>query len=144
MNVLNEWWNLESSQNQVNDDKTNKEYERVFRWIRWEAEKIYFDFKKDYQNNLIYNGNHYMEIFTKNLLEYIEFHHYMIVPLYKSLDRMDIMRAIMDDDPQGDYHDRHSLTKIKVKEIISSTLKIIIISYKLRRKKYGNNYWSNL
>ena len=102
MNVLNEWWSLESSQNQVNDDKTNKEYERVFRWIRWEAEKIYFDFKKDYQNNLIYNGNHYMEIFTKNLLEYIEFHHYMIVPLYKSLDRMDIMRAIMDDDPQGD------------------------------------------
>ncbi|QXN70275.1 hypothetical protein INTERNEXUS_235 [Bacillus phage vB_BspM_Internexus] len=102
MNVLHEWWNLESSQSQVNDDKTNKEYERVFRWIRWEAEKVYFDFKKDYQNNLIYNGNHYMEILTKNLLEYVEFHHYMIVPLYKSLERMDIMRAIMDDDPQGD------------------------------------------
>jgi hypothetical protein len=101
MSVLFDWYNLASSQEQL-DEKTSKEYERVFRWIRWEAEKVYFDFKNDSENNLIYNGNYYIEILTRNLLEYVEYHHYMVVPLYKSLKKMDIMRAIMGDDPQGD------------------------------------------
>lgn len=101
MSVLFDWYNLASSQEQ-RDKQTNEEYERVFRWIRWEAEKVYFDFKNDSENNLIYNGNYYIEILTRNLLEYVEYHHYMVVPMYKSLKKMDIMRAIMGDDPQGD------------------------------------------
>jgi hypothetical protein len=101
-NVLEQWYYLASSQEEINEKSSDSDYKRVFRWMRWEAEKVFFDFKQDSANNLIYNGNHYMETFTKNLLDYVEFHHYMVVPLYKSLDKMDIMRSIMGDNPQGD------------------------------------------
>jgi hypothetical protein len=100
--VLDSWYHLATSQEQIEQKEADEDYKRVFRWMRWEAEKVFFDFKNDSANNLIYNGNHYMETFTSSLLDYIEFHHYMVVPLYKSLDRMDIMRAVMGDDPQGD------------------------------------------
>jgi hypothetical protein len=102
MSVLHGWYNLAESQEEIESKESDEEYKRVFRWIRWEAEKVYFDFKSDLANNQIYNGNHYMEILTKNLLDYVQFHHYMVVPLYDSLKKMDSMRAVLGDDPQGD------------------------------------------
>lgn len=102
MRVLYNWYNLETSQEQILEKGSDEHYKRVFRWIRWEVEKVFFLYKKDVENNKIYHGNYYMNILTKNLLEYVEDHHYMVVPMYKSLKRMSIMRGILNDDPQSD------------------------------------------
>jgi hypothetical protein len=104
MRVLFSWFNLDYSKKQMEEKGATEEYKRVFRWIRWEVEKVFFLYKEDLKNNKLYHGNHYMEILVENLLSYIEFHHYMIVPLSGNLNRMDSMRNILgtDSDPQGD------------------------------------------
>ena len=104
MRVLFNWFNLDYSQQQMELKGCKEEYKRVFRWIRWEVEKVFFIYKTDEQNNKLYHGNYYMRILVTNLMSYLEFHHYMIVPLSGNLYRMDSMRNLLgtDPDPQGD------------------------------------------
>jgi hypothetical protein len=115
MHVMYNWYNLATSQEEIVTAGCDADYKRVFRWIRWEVEKVFFEYKVDYMNwekepinNKLYNGNYYMGHLIENLLEYLKFHHYMIVPLYKSTTKMSQMRAIVKDvsgnwyDPQSD------------------------------------------
>ena len=112
--VLEKWMNLDHSKEILKNLDSVEDYNRVIRWLRWEAEKVYFLSRQDEENKLLHHGNYYMEIFTRNLLDFLEYHYYTILPLHGNLDRMDIMRNIMgvDSNPQGDIIDKHRIDKV--------------------------------
>ncbi|PJI07033.1 MULTISPECIES: hypothetical protein [Clostridium] len=77
MEILYDWYNLESS-------KPNKDYYRAYRWIRWEAEKVYF---LDLDNGLQAVG-----VLIANLIDYLKQHHFNIVPIWRNPKAMSIER----------------------------------------------------
>ncbi|MCD3217496.1 hypothetical protein FDJ70_07530 [Clostridium botulinum] len=78
MELIYDWYNMDSS-------KPNKDYYRIYRWIRWEAEKVYF---LDCETGLQAIG-----ILLANLIDYMKFHHFNVVPLWRNLKAMDIERT---------------------------------------------------
>ncbi|EKQ52744.1 MULTISPECIES: hypothetical protein [unclassified Clostridium] len=77
MELLYDWYSMSTS-------CPNTSYERAYRWIRWEAEKVYF---LDTSNGLQSIG-----MLIGNLLEYMKNHHYNIVPLWRNPKAMDVER----------------------------------------------------
>ncbi|AND84289.1 hypothetical protein GTH52_06980 [Clostridium tyrobutyricum] len=77
MELLYDWYTLETS-------KPNSDYYRAYRWIRWEAEKVYF---LNY-----YTGLQAIGVLIANLIAYLKNHHFNTVPLWRNSKAMDIER----------------------------------------------------
>lgn len=109
MDVIYQWFMLETSQKELEDKGSYADYTRTFRWLRWEAERIYFMAKNDYlnckkdpENNVLYNSNVYMGKYVSSLLSYLKYHYYYLVPIFDGVSKMDSIRAVLpSDDPQG-------------------------------------------
>lgn len=77
MELLYDWYTLGTS-------KPNADYYRAYRWIRWEAEKVYF-------LNLD-NGLQAVGILIANLIDYLKNHEFNLVPIWRNPKAMDIER----------------------------------------------------
>ena len=89
VNLVYEWLSLESS-SEIYDIS---DYYRCFRWLRWEAEKIYNMARHDPD----LTGNAWIEKLIYELVEYMEMHHMDEVPLFEPTHLMDEYRNIFDD-----------------------------------------------
>ncbi|MBM7869290.1 hypothetical protein JOC70_000759 [Clostridium pascui] len=74
MELLYDWYSMSTSY-------PNHSYYRAYRWIRWEAEKVYF---LDTTSGLQAIG-----ILVKNLREYLKWHHFNRVPIWRNPKAMD-------------------------------------------------------
>ncbi len=74
MELLYDWYSMATS-------KPNRSYYRVYRWVRWEAEKVYF------LNTT--SGLQAIGILVKNLRDYLKLHHFNIVPIWRNPKAMD-------------------------------------------------------
>lgn len=85
---LYQWITLETSQEKMREKGVLKHYERAFKWIRWESEKMSLKARND--TNL--NGNYYVGLLLEELLFYLKDHHFDIVPLFEDVEKMDEWR----------------------------------------------------
>lgn len=77
MELLYDWYTMETS-------TPNTDYIRAYRWIRWEAEKVYFLNTE--------NGLQAIGILIANLIDYMKYHHFDLVPLWRNPKAMEIER----------------------------------------------------
>ncbi|WP_236900449.1 hypothetical protein [Clostridium estertheticum] len=78
MELIYDWYTLDTS-------SPNTDYLRAYRWIRWEAEKVYF--------LNIENGLQSIGILMANLIDYMKYHHFNLVPIWGNVKAMDIERT---------------------------------------------------
>lgn len=74
MELIHDWYSMPTS-------SPNASYYRAYRWIRWEAEKVYFLNTK--------NGLQAIGILVANLIDYLKVHHFNIVPIWENPKAMD-------------------------------------------------------
>lgn len=74
MELLYDWYNMNASD-------PNHSYYRAYKWVRWEAEKVYF---LDTTSGLQSIG-----ILVRNLRDYLKFHHFNRVPIWRNPKAMD-------------------------------------------------------
>lgn len=96
MELLYNWYTLETS-------KPNLDYYRAYRWIRWEAEKVYF-------LNLN-TGLQAIGVLIANLIAYLKNHHFNTVPLWRNPKAMDIERNFNRIAQNGDIIESLNKTK---------------------------------
>jgi hypothetical protein len=77
MELLYDWYTLDTS-------KPNTDYYRAYRWIRWEAEKVYF-------LNLD-TGLQAVGVLIANLIDYLKYHEFNSVSFWRNLKAMAIER----------------------------------------------------
>ncbi|WP_039652307.1 hypothetical protein [Clostridium tyrobutyricum] len=96
MELLYNWYTLETS-------KPNSDYYRAYRWIRWEAEKVYF---------LNFNtGLQAIGVLIANLIAYLKNHHFNTIPLWRNPKAMDIERNFNRIAQNGDIIESLNKTK---------------------------------
>ncbi|APM41406.1 hypothetical protein [Clostridium kluyveri] len=98
MELLYDWYTLRTS-------TPNTDYYRTYRWIRWEAEKVYF-------LNLD-TGLQAVGVLTTNLIGHLKNHEFNLVPLWRNPKAMDIERNFNRIAQNGDLI--KSLDKVKGK-----------------------------
>jgi len=74
LELLYDWYSMPTS-------TPSTSYYRAYRWIRWEAEKVYFLSTK--------NGLQAIGILVANLIDYLKYHHFNVVPIWKKPGAMD-------------------------------------------------------
>lgn len=89
VNVIHEWLTLDTS---IDADNI-EEYHRCFRWLRWEAEKLY----NIARNDVELTGNAWIEELIYQLVEYMEMHHVNDLPEFNPIHLMDEYRNIFED-----------------------------------------------
>ena len=89
INVVHEWLSLESSSKAINID----DYYRCFRWMRWEAEKVYNVARHD----PMLSGNAWVEYLIEEMIDYMEMHHMNSMPIFEPIWSMDEYRNVFDD-----------------------------------------------
>lgn len=100
---------------------SREEYLRVYRWFRWEAEKVWIQEKNDVDNT----GIKSIGVLVANIIEYMKIHHYNVVPITNK-DRIfiftDILRAFTIYMPDY-FKNKLDKTKGKRKYCISTKIK---------------------
>ncbi|AVQ45678.1 hypothetical protein [Clostridium botulinum] len=91
MELLLDWLNIETTIEAMNKSGSREHYLRTYRWIRWEAEKIWFMADKDHTQDKMM-GIKYAGMLFANLIDYMKYHHFDAVPLWRNLKYMDIER----------------------------------------------------
>ena len=112
MEVLLDWLNLDSTVKEMNLKGSREHYLRAYRWIRWEAEKVWFAADQDHSIAKM-SGIKYAGMLFSNLLDYLKYHHFNVVPLWRNLKFMDIERQFNRQAVNGDL--MKDLDKIKGK-----------------------------
>ncbi|NMM62369.1 hypothetical protein HBE96_06635 [Clostridium sp. P21] len=114
MEALDNWLNLDTTIDRLSKLNAKEHYNRAYRWIRWEAEKVFFncDYAKERGR---FRGLKYAGQLLSNLIGYMKNHHFNIVPIWHDVSRMDYWRAQhnLDDNPSDDILIR--LDKVKCK-----------------------------
>lgn len=90
LEALRRWMYLDSTLEQMNNLGVLEHYQRCYRWIRWEAEKVFFNC--DYDTTRFMGIKYAGELFS-NLILYLKNHHFNVVPIWKPLKVMDWQRA---------------------------------------------------
>ncbi|APH15908.1 hypothetical protein NPD5_2906 [Clostridium sporogenes] len=98
MELLYDWYTLDTS-------SLNIDYIRTYRWIRWEAERVYFLDTK--------NGLQAIGLLIANLIDYLKQHHFNLVPVWHNPKAMDIEREFNKVATNGDI--MKDLDKLKGK-----------------------------
>ena len=84
VNLVYEWLTLETSQSA----EYIEEYYRCFRWLRWEAEKVYNIAKADPK----LNGNKWINFVINEMIDYMEMHHIDVMPILEDIRNTDDWR----------------------------------------------------
>ncbi|MDS1005111.1 hypothetical protein P9J83_16680 [Clostridium sporogenes] len=98
MELIYDWYTLDTS-------NPNIDYIRAYRWIRWEAEKVYFC--------NIENGLQAIGLLIANLIDYMKQHYFNLVPIWYNPKAMDIEREFNKAATSGDI--MRDLDKLKGK-----------------------------
>ncbi|PIH05160.1 hypothetical protein [Clostridium combesii] len=98
MELVYDWYTLDTS-------SPNIDYIRAYRWIRWEAEKVYFC--------NIENGLQAIGLLIANLIDYLKQHHFNLVPVWNNPKAMEIEREFNKAATNGDI--MRDLDKLKGK-----------------------------
>ncbi|CAK7055499.1 MAG: hypothetical protein TIS_03752 [Tissierella sp.] len=99
--LLYNWLMLETSIEEMEKKRSKEHYFRVYRWIRWEAEKVAIKARDD----MTLSGNMYIDEWIFELIYYMENHHFDTMPIFNIIQKMDEFRALLpSDDPQGDIN----------------------------------------
>ncbi|HCL4438634.1 hypothetical protein AL714_02840 [Clostridium botulinum] len=98
MELIYDWYTLDTS-------SPNIDYIRAYRWIRWEAEKVYFC--------NIENGLQAIGLLIANLIDYLKQHHFNLVPVWNNPKAMEIEREFNKAATNGDI--MRDLDKLKGK-----------------------------
>ncbi|NFV12660.1 hypothetical protein FDG09_06905 [Clostridium sporogenes] len=91
MELLLDWLNMETTIEAMNKSGSREHYLRTYRWIRWEAEKLWFIADQNHTQDKIM-GIKYAGMLFANLIDYMKYHHFDVVPLWRNLKCMDIER----------------------------------------------------
>lgn len=91
VNMVYEWLMLETSQEEAAESM--EDYYRCYRWFRWEAEKTYHRAKQD----PTLSGNYWIEEVLFEMIEYMETHHFNIMPEFEEMQLMDEYRDVFQD-----------------------------------------------
>lgn len=102
-----EWINLETSRLSQDLKQSRKHYNRCYRWLRWEAEKVSLIARNDME----LRGNYYVEILIHEMISYMENHHFNTMPIFEDINKMDEWRNMFDRDLQEDI--KWILDKVK-------------------------------
>lgn len=87
--LLLEWLRLDSTIKEMKIKSSREHYLRAYRWIRWEAEKIWVIADENHAQHKMM-GLKYANMLFANLIDYMKYHHFNIVPLWKNLKFMDV------------------------------------------------------
>lgn len=87
--IVYKWLTLETSMKHPSIN----EYLRCYRWMRWEAEKVYNLAKAD----LKLNGNKWIRILILEMIDYLEMHHIDVVPILNDIRDTDYWRNVFTD-----------------------------------------------
>lgn len=112
MEVLLDWLNMDSTIHEMQLKGSREHYLRCYRWIRWEAEKVWFTADEDHTQDKMM-GIKYAGMLFANLLDYMKYHHFNVVPLWRNLKYMDIERQFNRVATNGDI--MQELDKLKSK-----------------------------
>lgn len=93
-----QWLNLETSIDEQIKKGSKEHYDRCYRWLRWEAEKVILMARND--TNL--NGNYYVQVLIENLIQYMLDHHFDVMPVFKDIEKMDEWRNIFNSNVEND------------------------------------------
>lgn len=93
MELLIEWLNLDSTVQEMNIKGSREHYLRCYRWVRWEAEKVWFMADKDHSQDKM-AGLKYAGMLLASLIDYMKYHHFSLVPIYRNLKNLDIERTL--------------------------------------------------
>lgn len=93
-----EWLNLETSINEQLKKGSKEHYDRCYRWLRWEAEKVILMARNDTR----LNGNYYVQLLIENLIQYMLDHHFDVMPIFKDIEKMDEWRNIFSNYVEND------------------------------------------
>lgn len=88
MEMIDDWLNMDTTVQQLNYHKATEHYYRAYRWIRLEAEKVYFNCEASDR----FQGLKAAGRLLANLIAYMKNHHFDIVPMWKNLSKMDYWR----------------------------------------------------
>lgn len=83
MDIFYYWLNIDSVKEEMIEKNSREDYLRIYRWFRWEAEKVWFKVK-DEEYDTRRNGVKSVGIFVANIIEYMKNHHYDMVPITSS------------------------------------------------------------
>ena len=89
LNVVHDWLILDTSL----EEDSIAEYYRCFRWLRWEAEKVYNKARHDPG----LSGNLWIEELIYELIDYMEMHHVNKLPEFNPIGQMDEYRQLFKD-----------------------------------------------
>ncbi len=89
LNVVHDWLTLDTSL----EEDSIAEYYRCFRWLRWEAEKVYNKARHDPG----LSGNLWIEELIYELIDYMEMHHVNKLPEFNPIGQMDEYRQLFQD-----------------------------------------------
>lgn len=93
-----EWISLESSRAEQNNKNSKQHYDRCYRWLRWEAEKMALLARNDME----LRGNYYVGLLLEDMINYMLDHHFDIMPIFTDVNKMDEWRNLFNKDLQND------------------------------------------
>ncbi|MFC0903886.1 hypothetical protein ACFHWD_04170 [Clostridium sp. MT-14] len=85
------WLNISKVQEEMDSKNVREDYLRVYRWFRWEAEKVWIE-----EYNTEDTGLKAVGMLVANIIRYMKNHHYNIVPITNRsylFELSDILRA---------------------------------------------------
>jgi len=97
-NSIFQWITLESSIAEQQKKESKEHYNRCYRWIRWEAEKMIIMARNDVE----LRGNYYVGLYLEELINYMQEHHFDTMPMFKDVSKMDEWRGVFGKDLEKD------------------------------------------
>lgn len=86
LGIIYEWITLDTSMEAESIDH----YHRAYAWVRWNAEMLY----EKHKTRMDFCGNAIIEDLIFELIDYMKKHHVDLMPLWHSIDIMDMQRGI--------------------------------------------------
>lgn len=102
-----EWLRLETSLTIQEEKGVKSHYDRCFRWLRWEVEKVSLMARNDME----LRGNYWVGILIEELINYMLDHHFDTMPLFEDVNKMDEWRRSFNRDLQKDIE--YVIEKVK-------------------------------
>lgn len=115
LKIVHQWLTLEPSL----EHESIAEYHRCYRWLRWEAEKVYNVAKQDIK----LNGNKWIREVILEMIDYLEMHHIEVVPILNEIRDTDEWRNIYSD-PTFDINVLLDKEKGERKQLIDNRLRL--------------------
>lgn len=98
---------LETSRDQQLQNDVKEQYDRAYKWLRWEGEKMSLLARHDME----LRGNYYVGLMLEELIYYMVDHHFEVVPFFEDINKMDEWRNMFERDVNRDI--KFVLNKVK-------------------------------